>query len=84
MGKDIVAINEFKLYNRSNSALRKGCLIMKALNLESKEFKRVMHNLHLENLSLSPEVQEKVLELINKQTSISSSLIKDILRHGKV
>ena len=57
---------------------------MKALNLGSKEFRRVMHNLHLENLSLSPEVQEKVLELVNTKTLITPNLIKDILRHGKV
>ncbi|WP_199171917.1 Zn-dependent hydrolase [Sporosarcina sp. P13] len=57
---------------------------MKALDLDSKEFRRVMHNLHLENLRLSPDVQEKVLELINTKTSINSTLIKDILRHGKV
>ncbi|PIC83669.1 Zn-dependent hydrolase [Sporosarcina sp. P1] len=43
-----------------------------------------MHNLHLESLSLSLDLQKKVLELINTQTSITPTLIKDILRHGKV
>lgn len=57
---------------------------MKELNLESKEFKRVMHNLHLENLSLSPDMQKRVLELINAKTSITPNLIKDLLQHGKV
>lgn len=57
---------------------------MKSLNLDSKEFKRVMHNLHLENLYISSDMQEKVLELINTKTSITPSLIKDVLRHGKV
>ena len=57
---------------------------MKALDLDSKEFRRVMHNLHLENLKLSSDMQEKVLELINTKTSITSTLIKDILRNGKV
>lgn len=57
---------------------------MKSLNLDSKEFKRVMHNLHLENLYISSDMQEKVLELINTKTSITPTLIKDVLRHGKV
>lgn len=57
---------------------------MKELNLESKEFKRVMHNLHLESLSLSPDMQKRVLELINTKTSITPNLIKDILHRGKI
>ncbi|ARF16669.1 Zn-dependent hydrolase [Sporosarcina sp. P3] len=57
---------------------------MKALDLDSKEFRRVMHNLHLENLKISSDMQKTVLELINKKTSITPTLIKDLLRHGKV
>lgn len=57
---------------------------MKELTQESKEFKRVLHNLHLENLSLSPDMQKRVLELINAKASITPNLIKDVLRRGKV
>lgn len=69
---------------KDKAVLRKGLYSMKELTLESKEFKKVMHNLHLENLSLSLDLQKKVLELINTKTSITPTLIKDILRHGKV
>ncbi|WP_251640026.1 Zn-dependent hydrolase [Sporosarcina sp. NCCP-2716] len=57
---------------------------MKELTRESKEFKRVLHNLHLENLSLSPDMQKRVVELVNAKAPISPDLIKDVLRHGKV
>lgn len=57
---------------------------MRVLKLESKEFKRVMHNLHLENLSLSPDTQKRVLELVNSNVAITPTLIKDILQHGEV
>lgn len=57
---------------------------MKELKLESKEFKRVLHNLHLENLSLSLDMQKRVLDLINSKVSITPTLIKDILRHGEI
>lgn len=57
---------------------------MKELKPESKEFKRVIHNLHLENLSLSPNMQKKVLDLVNSNVTITPTLIKDILRHGEV
>lgn len=57
---------------------------MKELTLESKEFKKVMHNLRLENMSLSEKGQKKVLELVNTNTTITPSFIKDLLKHGKV
>lgn len=58
--------------------------MMKELTLDSKEFKRVLNNLHLENLSLTLDMQEKLLDLLNEKTSITSTLIKDLLRYGKV
>ncbi|MUV05603.1 Zn-dependent hydrolase [Planococcaceae bacterium Storch 2/2-2] len=57
---------------------------MKELTLDSKEFKRVLNNLHLENLSLTLDMQEKLLDLLNAKTSITSTLIKDLLRYGKL
>lgn len=58
--------------------------MMKELTLDSKEFKRVLNNLHLENLSLTLDMQEKLLNLLNAKTSITSTLIKDLLRYGKI
>ncbi len=48
---------------------------MEELKMESKEFKRVLHNLHLESLDLPPDMQEKVLHLVNSNVSITPSLI---------
>ena len=61
-----------------------GVSIMKELKMESKEFKRVLHNLHLESLNLSPVMQKEVLHLVNSKVSITPTLIKDLLRNGKV
>lgn len=57
---------------------------MKELRRDLKDFKRVLHNFHLESQSLSPDMQKRVLHLVNTKASITPKLIKDILRHGKV
>jgi len=57
---------------------------MKKITLESKEFKRVMQNLHLENMSLSEKGQKKVLELVNANTTITPAFIKDLLKYGEI
>lgn len=57
---------------------------MKQLTLASKEFKKVMQNLHLENMSLSEKNQRKILELINTNTTITPTFIKDLFRHGEI
>jgi len=57
---------------------------MKELNMESKEFKRILQNLHLENLTLHPTLQKKVIELVNSGVTITPTVIKDALKHGKV
>jgi len=57
---------------------------MKRLNLESPAFKRVMHNLHLERMTLAIKDQEKVLELINKNVAITPALMKDLLKHEEI
>jgi len=72
------------LYNVKKDVIKKGVVCMRELKLESKEFERVMHNLHLENLSLSPDMQKRVLELVNSNVAITPTLIKDILQHGEV
>ena len=57
---------------------------MKELTLESKEFRRILQNLHLENLTLHPTLQKKVLELVNTGVTITPHVIKDALNRGKV
>lgn len=57
---------------------------MEKLTLESKEFKRVMQNLYLENMSLSEKGQKKVLELVNTNTTITPTFIKDLLKHDEI
>lgn len=57
---------------------------MKEIKMESKEFKRVLHNLHLENLSLTLAMQKEVLQLVNANMPITPTLIKDLLKHGKL
>lgn len=57
---------------------------MKELKMESIEFKRILHNLYLENLTLLPTLQKKVIELVNSGVSITPKLIKETLNRGKV
>lgn len=57
---------------------------MKQITLDSPEFNRVLKNLQLENLSLSSELQNKVIEIINSKMIISESIIKDALKNVKI
>lgn len=57
---------------------------MKEKTLESKEFKRVLHNLHLENMSLSPKIQKRIITHANDNEKISPALIKEMLAYDKV
>lgn len=54
------------------------------LTVESKEFQQVLHNLRLENMSLSTELQEIVIRLVNRNETITPELIKRIVENGKV
>ncbi len=56
---------------------------MKELQIESKEFQRILHNLQLENLTLHPRLQEKVIELVNSGVFITPNIIKEILSRGR-
>ncbi|GAB4073752.1 hypothetical protein GCM10028778_12550 [Barrientosiimonas marina] len=62
----------------------KGASVLKHLTLESKEFKRVMQNLHLENLNLPLEKQKRILKIVNSGAEITPSLIKDLMEHEDV
>lgn len=48
---------------------------MKKLQIESKEFKRILYNLQLENLTLHPKLQQKVIELVNSGVLITPTRI---------
>ncbi|MBW8349894.1 Zn-dependent hydrolase [Bacillus sp. IITD106] len=54
------------------------------LTVESKEFQQVLHNLRLENMSLSTELQKRVIRLVNSDVTITPELIKRIVQHGKI
>lgn len=57
---------------------------MKKLTVDSKKFKRVLKNLNLENITLHPRLQKKVLDLVNSGATITPNIIKDALNRGKV
>lgn len=53
---------------------------MKQIHLNSPEFNRVLKNLQFENLSLSPALQKKVIELLNARKPLTPNIIKEVLR----
>jgi len=53
---------------------------MKQIQLNSPEFNRVLKNLQFENLSLTPTLQKKVLEIVNSGIQISPTIIKEVLK----
>lgn len=57
---------------------------MKELTLESKEFKRIMHNLHIEELHLNVKRQKQILSLVNSGVNITPSLLKETWENGQV
>lgn len=54
------------------------------LTVESKVFQQILHNLRLENMSLSAELQEMVVSLVNRNVTITPELIKRIVTDGKI
>lgn len=57
---------------------------MKKITVDSKEFKRVLKNLNLENITLHPSLQKKALDLVNSGVTITPKIIKDALNRGEV
>jgi len=55
-----------------------------SLTIESKEFQQVLHNLRLENMSLPADLQEIVINIVNRKEAITPELIKRIVENGKV
>lgn len=57
---------------------------MSMLTLESKKFQDVLYNLRLENLSISTELQLKIIEVVNSGKTITPEIIKGIVADGKI
>ena len=58
--------------------------IMKQLQLDSTEMRIIIKNLQLENMSLSPTLQQKAIEIINSGIKITPDVIKGALKDGKI
>ncbi|HLS35552.1 MAG TPA: Zn-dependent hydrolase [Bacillota bacterium] len=56
---------------------------MRLLSMHSKEFQRVLHNLNLENIHLSNNIQEEIIEFCNQKGEITPKVIKDILANDQ-
>lgn len=57
---------------------------MKRLEVESQEFERILKNLQLENLTLHPTLQKKVVKIVNSGVKITPNIIRNALNHGEV
>ncbi|MDM5334918.1 Zn-dependent hydrolase [Ureibacillus composti] len=57
---------------------------MKQLKQNSTEMYTVLKNLELENLTLSPSLQQKAIDIVNSGKKITSSIIKGALNHEKL
>lgn len=57
---------------------------MKQIQLNSPEFNRVLKNLQLEDLTLTPALQQKVIDIVNSGIEISPNIIKEALENDKI
>ncbi|WP_147545695.1 Zn-dependent hydrolase [Rubeoparvulum massiliense] len=57
---------------------------MVKLSVGSKEFQQVLHNLRLENMTLTIELQRKVIEVVNRNEIITPKLIQRIVADGEI
>ncbi|MFJ8236779.1 Zn-dependent hydrolase [Ureibacillus sp. NPDC094379] len=57
---------------------------MKQLKQNSTEMNTVLKNLELENMTLSPSLQQKAIDLVNSGKKITPSIIKGALNHEKL
>lgn len=57
---------------------------MKQLSRDSVEFNRVLSNLRLEDMQLSEPMQDKVLNILNSDTEITTEVIKEALISGEI
>lgn len=52
---------------------------MVRLSVGSKEFQQVLHNLHLENMSIPQELQQKIAEVVQSKQKITPDLIRRLV-----
>ncbi len=55
---------------------------MRKLTVDSVEFRRIMHNLHIEELDISSKRQQRLLEFINSGQQITTGALKEIYQNG--
>lgn len=67
-----------------NCKYLKGANEMKQIQLNSPEFNRVLKNLQLEDLTLTPALQQKVIDIVNSGIEISPNIIKEALENDKI
>lgn len=54
------------------------------INLNSEIYKRVEKNLTLENFSINKQVALRAIDTINSGKPLTASMIKDVMKLGKV
>lgn len=59
------------------------CLMMK-ITTESKAFIQASQNLELENFKVSEYIARKAIETVNEGKTITPSMIKEVVKSGKV
>lgn len=55
---------------------------MRPLTIDSIEFQRIMHNLHIEKLEVSEELQKRLLDFINAGHPITPAVLKELYQNG--
>ncbi|GAE95236.1 hypothetical protein JCM21714_4451 [Gracilibacillus boraciitolerans JCM 21714] len=55
---------------------------MRKLTLNSVEFRRIIHNLYIEELDIPVNRQKKLLDFINSGKPITSRALKELFHNG--
>ena len=54
------------------------------INLDSDMYKRVEKNLTLENFSINKQVALRAIETVNSKKPLTASMIKKVMKLGKI
>lgn len=54
------------------------------INLDSDMYKRVEKNLTLENFSINKQVALRAIETVNSKKPLTTSMIKEVMKLGKI
>lgn len=54
------------------------------INLDSEMYKRVEKNLTLENFTINKQVALRAIETVNSKKPLTTSMIKEVMKIGKV